>query len=135
MVARVACMFAIALAGCFDPALPDGAFTCDDDRGCPPGFACAADGRCRSGAPGDLAVAPADAAADLARPADLAPAVDLARPADLCSADATDGCAALTCMQLAASCGSWPNGCGGMIFCGYCPYGTHCDGGKRKCIN
>ncbi len=44
------------------------------------------------------------------------------------------GCVPKTCVQLAATCGSAPDGCGGKVECGSCPNGQICGGGgANKC--
>ncbi len=51
------------------------------------------------------------------------------------SADAADAaCVPKTCVQLGATCGSAPDGCGGKLACGSCPTGQQCGGGgTNKC--
>jgi len=61
---------AASVTGCFAPSIGEGEISCDPDRKCPPGFMCAADGKCYKNPPSfddgggtvDAEVLPPDAA-------------------------------------------------------------------------
>ncbi len=123
MRASFACLFAIAVAGCFPPDLGDGAVACGNNGSCPPRYFChAADQKCwKTPDPGmslDMSIIVGDGA--------MAPP-DMTK-VDLAGADLSV-CVKVSCGT--RNCGTIPDGCGGIESCppGCTPPQT-CGGGN-----
>ena len=132
LVIVFSCVLASAGGCVFSPTIKDGQVRCASDDSCPPGFQCGGDGLCHDGAARDGGSGGGDLAGCM--PSRVCQIGSCGSPddgcgtalhcgdcttANSCSVNSAYSCACtpVTCDQVHATCGVYPDGCGGVLDC------------------